>query len=143
ADFTAGEDKVKVETRNIISSVEVSNKKLNISMTDGGSITVNNFLDGTKSKSASDIFIKNNNTLYWFDDDNSDGVTGSDGRWVTASDSKTKSILKTIMNDSSYAVVDLDYSSWTSSSNLVASAQNFKNSIGAKGESYFKNYKLK
>ena len=143
ADFTAGEDKVKVETRNIISSVEVSNKKLNISMTDGGSITVNNFLDGTKSKSASDIFIKNNNTLFWFDDDSSDGVTGSDGRWVTASDSKTKSILKTIMNDSSYAVVDLDYSSWTSSSNLVASAQNFKNSIGAKGESYFKNYKLK
>ena len=92
ADFTYNDDKLKVSTGKLISDISVDQGDLKFTMTDGGSVTIED-LEG-------DFVIKANSKLYWFDG----------GDLVTAK-TNTADMTK-IINDrsGSYAVVDLDYS---------------------------------
>ena len=108
ADFTSKEDIVQIATKNALSSVKETKGSLTFNMNDKGSIKVNDL-------SANNVFIKNGNKLYWFEDIDGD----KKGEWVTGTDSTTKSALRTIMKSEDYAIVDVSYSAWSTLSQSV------------------------
>lgn len=91
SNFGYNDDKLKVSTQNLITGISANTGNLTFTMSDGGSVTLEDI--------KGDFVIKANSTLYWFDED----------KLITAA-TKTDD-MKTILNDTtgSYAVVQLDY----------------------------------
>ena len=92
ANFAYNDDKLKVTKAKLVDDITFSGGKLTFSMTDGGSVTINDLDDN--------ILLKADDTLYWFNDD----------KLVTAGDTVTKNKLSAIVKaPTDYALVELDY----------------------------------
>ena len=97
---------------------------LKFEMTNGGSMTITQDSKNNEITAGSQILIKANNTLYWFEGSN----------LCTATDSESKSAIKSVLRDqANYAIVDLNYSTNLVKKNLASVSETTFTAATAEG----------